>query len=329
MKALGKSKVMPACCKQVCRDEADVKRALQAWSQYRMSGKQPAELYQASQPKKHTLASMWGLRAATDGSRKQAKLTTGSPACTARHDDTCAAPLSISLQGASSADLQAAKKLSMSPEGLSPAHLKAAELPASDHTASATEGHQASDSAHQSALARVGACEDAAQASMGLDAQAADSDTEALDSKHASAPSRRIASGRLQSCGNAGQDEVAHPAEPREGGSSHSMQCITTSSRPAVQPGHGKHGAPINALSVLMKSSKAQHAGAASPQSEGKARPEGPAQKAFQHNFWKDALRQIALDPERCACLHDLTQWPTNNGLISHMNGPRLHSCRL
>ena len=307
---------MPACCAQVCRDEADVKRALQAWSQYRMSGKQPAELYRASQPKKNTLASMWGLRAATEGSRKQAKLTTGSPACNARHDDNGTAQISRSLQGASSVDLQATKKLSVSPEDLSSAHLKAAELPASGHTVSATEVHQASDSAHESALARVGACEDAAQGSNGLDAQAADNDGESLDSEHALAPSRILSSGRLQSCGNAGQDEVDYPAEPCKGSSSHSVQCITTSLKAADQPGHENRAAPANALSVLMKGSKVKHVGAASPQSEKRPRPEGLAPKAFQHNSWKDALRQVALNPERCACPHDLTQWRGNTQTV-------------
>ena len=307
---------MPACCAQVCRGEADVKRALQAWSQYRMSGKQPAELYRASQPKKNTLASMWGLRAATEGSRKQAKLTTGSPACNARRGDNGTAQISKSLQGASSADLQVTKKLSVPPEELSPAHLKAAELPASGHTASATEFHQASDRAYESAAPRVGACEGAAQASEGLEAQAADSDKEPLDSAHASAPSKIISSGRLQSCGSAGQDEAAYPAEPCEGGSSHSVQCITTSMRAAVQPGHGMGAAPANALSLLMGSSKAKHADAASPQAEKKARPGSPAPKAFQQNSWKDVLRQVALNPERCECLHELMQWPINTQTI-------------
>jgi len=45
---------------QVCSNEADVKRALQAWSEYRTSGKQPIEQYQRSTPKKRTLATMWG-----------------------------------------------------------------------------------------------------------------------------------------------------------------------------------------------------------------------------------------------------------------------------
>ena len=328
IKSLGESKVEPACCTQVCRDEADVKRALQAWSQYRMSGKQPAELYGASQPKKHTLASMWGLRAATEGSRKQAKLTTGSPACNARHNDNCTPQSSRSVQGASSAKLQASKKLAMSPQDLSPAHLKAAELPATGHTVSATELYHASDSAHESALARVGAYEDAAQASEGPDAHAADSDRDPLDSEHASSPSRMIASGRLQSCGSAGQDIVAYPAEPRKGCSSHSVQCITTSSRAAVQPGHGKHAAPANALSVLMEGSKAKHDGSASPQSDKTARPNGPAPRAFQQSSWKDALRQVALNPERCACLHNLTQWPISTQRLSS-NWLRLLSCCL
>ena len=305
----GRSKVMPACCTQVCRVETDVKRALQAWSQYRMSGKQPAELYGASQPKKHTLASMWGLRAATEGSRKQARVTTGSPACNTRHDDNRAPQSSRSVQGASSAGLQTTQHLNMAPEDLSPAHLKAAELPASGHAVSATQLHRPSDSAHESALARVGAREDAAQAGEGLDAQAAGSDSEPLDSEHALAPSRMIASGRMQSRGSAGQDTVPYPAEPCNGGSSsHSVQCITTSLRAAVQPGHGKPAAPSNALSVLMASSKTKHAGVASPQSDKNAGPKGPAPKAFQQSSWKDALRQVALNPERCACLPNLTQ---------------------
>ncbi|CAL5220154.1 g2117 [Coccomyxa viridis] len=44
----------------VCNSEADVKRALQAWSEYRTSGKQPIEQYQRSTPAKRTLATLWG-----------------------------------------------------------------------------------------------------------------------------------------------------------------------------------------------------------------------------------------------------------------------------
>lgn len=50
----------PLVVVQVCNSEADVKRALQAWSEYRTSGKQPIEQYQRSTPAKRTLATLWG-----------------------------------------------------------------------------------------------------------------------------------------------------------------------------------------------------------------------------------------------------------------------------
>ena len=291
-----------------------MKRALQAWSQYRVSGKQPAELYEASQPKKRTLASMWGLHVASEGSRKQAKLTPECPACNIQHDNSCTAQISASLQGASSADFQAMKKLDSLHEDASPALLKAAEPLASCHMGLATAVYQRSDNMHTSALAKVDARKDAAQASKGLDAQTAESDVEVLDSRHASALSRIISSGRPQSSCSADQERAAYPAEPCKDGSSHSAECITTSSRAAVQSGHGKGAAPANALSVLMATSKATHIDAASPQSGKKARPKGPAPQAHQQSSWKDALRQVALDPERCAwpALLHVTHSPTN-----------------
>ena len=283
---------MPACCVQVCREEADVKRALQAWSQYRTSGRQPAELYEARQPKKRTLASMWGLPVASEGSRKQAELTAGSPACNAQHDGSAAARVNLSLQGSS--DFQATKELDRSPEDLSPAGLKGAEALASCHTASAATTDQKSDNAHESVPADVGACKDAAQASMGTVAQAADSDAEILDNEHASVPSRMIQSGRSETCDSAGQERVAYPTRNCMGGSSHRVQCITTSSRGVTQSRYGKVVGPANALSVLMENSKPKQIGAASPQSEKKARPKFPAPQAFQQSSWKGAL-----DPER------------------------------
>ena len=309
---LAKSKVTPVCCIQVCRDEADVKRALQAWSQYRVSGKQPAELYEASQPKKRTLASMWGLCAASEGSRKQSKLMTGSPACNAQHGHNCAAQTRTSLQGASSSVFQATKEVGVSPEDLLPARLKAAEHPASCQMASATAVNHMSANACESALDKGGACKLAAQATKGLDAQTAETDVELMDSQHASAPNRLIMAGRSQSFGIGGQERAASSTEPCKGSSSHSVQCMTTSSRVIIQSGHEKGAAPANALSVLMETGKSKHIGAASPQSEKKVRPKASAPQAFQQSSWKDALRQVALDPERCVCLHYLARCPTN-----------------
>ena len=81
---------------QVCSNEADVKRALQAWSDYRTSGKQPIEQYQRSTPKKRTLATMWGKQdskapsaAAGVEQTSRAGINAGSPAISSSQVHEC------------------------------------------------------------------------------------------------------------------------------------------------------------------------------------------------------------------------------------------------
>ena len=214
---------------QVCDSEADVKRALQAWSEYRASGKQPIEQYQRSTPAKRTIAAMWG-----------------------KHGSRAAAGDAGSAGGISQVPMTHA------------------------HASSSPEGQHKPQPA---------TCPEA---------QAPGASTSLSNS---SAQPRRAVS-------TAGED-TNNAVEPGAGLS----EPVHDSSAAAEQASesHGRYRQRAdtrNAFAMLMTRTK-QPVEAPSTRPPGRG---GAGRQQYQPDSWKDALRQVALDPERYVvrCL----SWP-------------------
>ena len=214
---------------QVCGSEADVKRALQAWSEYRASGKQPIERYQRSTPAKRTIATMWG-----------------------KHGSRAAAGDAGGAGGISQVPITHAHA-SISPEG---------QHKSQPATRPEVQAPGASTSLSNSSAQPLGAVSMAGE-----------------DTNSAAEPS----SGLSEPIHNSGA--VAEQASKSHGR-------------------HRQRADTGNAFAMLMTRAKLPvEAPTAKPPGHGGAR-----RQQYQPNSWKDALRQVALNPERyvirCLC------WP-------------------
>ena len=215
------------CVSQVCNCEADVKRALQAWSEYRTSGKQPIEQYQKSTPAKRNLATMWGQHAssAAEATMRTAEAG-GSKACRDHAPASSSLDVRASGQAAGSAVTQAA--------GVS-----RSLLPLSEHL------ERGSNSIGQAIFSSP-------EPGSGVQASETMHKSSSVTDKHPKGPERKNA---------------------------------------AANPG--------NAFAVLMSRAK-------QPADTASARGPGQPSTPHQHrrpNPSLEALRQLALDPERYGCL--------------------------
>lgn len=251
---------MRGCAAQLCSSEADVKRALQAWSDYRTSGKQPIEQYTKSTPAKRTLATLWGKQEV-----KAAKVG-------GHEDNVSNGVFAASLQNSGSH----AQEDSM-PSAAKKANLSEASASCLQHPAASI---LVAKSNFQAATTAGGQANIPASATV---------DMAAMMSSQESDKAR-----------DAAEKSGSNRAEPENGRSTPSTLHNSSSRREESTGGHeeSKPDAKTgNAFSVLM--SRAKPAPVASLQplhatSQSKAGGQRHGQAS-----WKDALRRVALDPER------------------------------
>ena len=218
----------------MCTSEADVRRALQAWSEYRTSGKQPIEQYERSTPAKRTLATMWGRRESTAADDAgQVEESFGSQAQQRDHKHACGS--------------QEAK-----------------------------------------ATARIATCSEV---------QETDASRPVLSASMQ--PGRGVGTAGIDVTKITKRDSGTGVPEPLHGSSS-------TAGRTPESPGKSTQAAKTgNAFALLMSRAK-QPAKAQSAIAPGQS----SVRRQYQPNSWKDALRQVAVDPERydhLLCVRPLT----------------------
>lgn len=212
----------PLIVVQVCNSEADVKRALQVWSEYKASGKQPLEQYQRSTPAKRTLATLWG-----------------------KHGSTAAA------NNAGGAGQTSSSRVQMTPA----------------HAGSSLRGKATSEPAPPPEV-------QSPPASIALSSSSAQPDGEESMAGKDRTPA---------------VEPGAEPSEPL-----HNSSAIAE--KDSGRPGRSRQGADTgNAFAILMSRAKQP---AEAPPSTAPGHISARRQQ-YQPNSWKDALRQVAVAPDR------------------------------
>lgn len=249
---------------QVCSSEADVKRALHAWSDYRTSGKQPIEQYTKSMSAKRTLATLWGqqeIKAAKVGGNED-NVSNGVFAASLQNSGIHAQEDSMP---------STAKKANLS-EASCLQHPAASILGAkSDFRTATTAGGQASIPA---------------SVTVGMAAM--------------------MSSQESDKARNAAEKSGSNRAEAENGGSapntlhnSRSRREESTGGREESRP----DAKARNAFSVLMSRAKPAPVASLQPSAAAAAAAAASQSKAggqrYRQASWKDALRRVALDPER------------------------------
>ena len=251
---------MRGCAAQVCSSETDVKRALQAWSDYRISGKQPIEQYTKSMSTKRTLATLWG--------KQEVKATKVG----GQEDNISNGVFAASLQNSGSH----AQEDSM-PSAAKKANLSEASASCLQHPAASI---LAAKSDFQAATTAGGQANIPASATVGMAAM--------------------MSSQESDKASDAAEKSGSNRAKPENGRSTPGTLHNSSSRREESTGGHeeslpdAKAG---NAFSVLMSRAKPAPVANLQPShSTGQSKAGG--QRHGQAS-WKDALRRVALDPER------------------------------